>query len=176
VHIAEDFPACVGLITHITGGPLDGIREWIAVKVIQSRFDDDRTREYRDPRVAAVVAAVPFAADFDMSSLATPVVPVGLELAEKDRWLAPRFHGGAVRAACRSYEVIADMPNAGHGSMLSPLPPEFDGIAGDLLNDRPGFHRSRMPEIDRKIVAFFEHHVPGVAASNTNAPAGTEQN
>jgi predicted dienelactone hydrolase len=168
-HIAEDFPACVGLFTHLTGGPLDGLKQWLAVKVIRSRFDDDRAREHQDPRVAAVVAAVPVAADYDLASLAVPRVPLALILAEKDGWLAPRFHGGAVRSVCRSCEVIADMPDAGHGSMLSPLPPDIDGIAGELLNDPPGFDRSRMPEVDRKIAAFFVRYVPAVGAPAANA-------
>lgn len=167
--IAADFPACVGLITHLTGGRLDGFKQWLAVKVIQSRFDDDRLREHQDPRVAAVVAAVPAAADYDLSSLATPRVPLALVLAEKDRWLAPRFHGSAVRGACRNCEVIADMPEAGHGSMLSPLPPGIGGIAGELLNDPPGFDRSRMLEVDRRIAAYFLRYVPAVGVPVANA-------
>jgi len=167
-HIAEDFPACVGLITRLTGGPFDSLKQWLAVTVIQSRFDDERLREHRDPRVAAVVAAVPAAADFDLSSLALPRVPLALVLAQKDRWLAPRFHGAAVRNACQICEVIADMPDAGHGSMLSPLPRGIDGIAGELLNDPLGFDRGRMPEIDRKIAAFFLRHVPAVGAPAAN--------
>ena len=177
VHIAEDFPACVGLVTHLTGGPLDDFKQWLAVKVIQSRFDDDRPREYQDPRVAAIVAAVPAAADYDLSSLTTPRVPLALVLAAKDRWLAPRFHGGAVRSACRTCEVIADMPDAGHGSMLSPLPADISGIAADLLNDPPGFDRSRMPEVDRRIAAFFVRHVPAAvraAAGSTLQAAAAD--
>ncbi len=171
-HIAEDFPACVGLFTQLTGGPLDGFKQWLAVKVIQSRFDDDRLREHQDPRVAAVVAAVPFAADYDLLSLAVPRVPLALVLAEKDRWLVTHWHGGAVRGACRTCEVLADMPDAGHGSMLSPFPPGLGGIAGELLSDPPGFDRSRMPEVDRKIAAFFLRHVPAVGAPVANsAPA-----
>ncbi len=61
------------------------------------------------------------------------------------------------------------MPDAGHGSMLSPLPPGIDGIAGELLNDPPGFDRSRMPEVDRKIAAFFVRHVPAVGTPAANA-------
>jgi hypothetical protein len=135
----------------------------------QSRFDDDRLRDYQDPRFATVVAAVPAAADYGLSSLATPSVPLVLVLAEKDRWLAPRFQGGAVRGACGICEVIADMPDAGHGSMLSPLPPDIGGIAGELLNDPPGFDRSRMPEVDRKIAAFFLRYVPAVGTPAANA-------
>jgi predicted dienelactone hydrolase len=163
-HIADDFTTCVGLITRLTGGWLDGFKQWLAVKVIQSRFDDDRMREHHDPRVAAVVAAVPAAADFDLSSLASPRVPLGLVLAQQDRWLAPRFHGHAVRQVCGACEVIADLPDAGHGAMLSPLPPDIGGIAGELLNDPPGFDRSRMGEVDRRIARYFLRHLaPAVA-------------
>ena len=52
-HIAADFPACVGLLTHLTGGPLDDFKQWLAVKIIRSRFDDERLREYRDLRGAS---------------------------------------------------------------------------------------------------------------------------
>jgi len=175
-HIAADFPACVGLLTHLTGGPLDDFKQWLAVKVIRSRFDDERLREYQDARVAAIVAAVPAAADYDLSSLALPRVPLALVLAEKDRWLAPRFHGGAVRNACRTCVVIADMPDAGHGSMLSPLPPDIRGIAGELLNDPPGFDRGRMAEVDRKIADFFARYVPAVGAPAGNGSQATAAN
>jgi hypothetical protein len=147
------------------------------VKVIQARFDDDRPREHQDLRVAAIVAAVPAAADYDLSSLTVPRMPLALVLAAKDGWLAPRFHGGAVRSACRTCEVIADMPDAGHGSMLSPLPADFSGIAADLLNDPPGFDRSRMPEVDRRIAAFFVRHVPAaVRAAAGSTPQATAVN
>jgi hypothetical protein len=104
-------------------------------------------------------------------------VPLALVLAEKDRWLAPRFHGGAIRDACRTCEVIADMPAAGHGSMLSSLPPGIDGIAGELLNDPLGFTRDNMGEVDRKIAAFFTRHIPpisGTRAANALAPAAAD--
>jgi hypothetical protein len=74
-----------------------------------------------------------------------------------------------VRSACRVCEVIADMPDAGHGSMLSPLPPDIDGIAGELLNDPPGFDRGRMPEVDRKIAGYFLRYVPAVRAPAASA-------
>ncbi len=162
-HLTEDFPACVGLITRLTGGPLDGFKQWLALRIIHARFDDERLRQHTDPRIVAVVAAVPAAADFELASLAAPRVPLGLVLAGQDRWLAPRFHGGAVRDACPSCEVIADMPDAGHGAMLSPLPPGIGGLAGELLNDPPGFDRSHLPEVDRRIAGYFVRHLPAVA-------------
>jgi predicted dienelactone hydrolase len=158
-HLSEDFPACVGLTTQLTGGWLDGFRKWSARSVIAWRFKDATWNAHVDPRIRAIVAAVPYAADFDMSSLSSPPVPLGFVTAGKDRWLAPAFHSGAVLKACRSCVVIADMPNAGHGAMLSPLPPGLTGKVGDLLNDPPGFDRRVLPEVDRRIAAFFGKHL-----------------
>ena len=90
-----------------------------------------------------------------MATLATPVVPLGLVTARQDRWLTPRFHSDRVLQVCKACEHIADIPTGGHGALLSPLPPGFSGIEGDLLNDPPGFDRSQMAEVDRKITDFF---------------------
>ena len=158
-HLEEDFQSCVGLYTRLTGGMFDGLKKWLAMAVLRHRFDDETPQGYTDPRIAAVVAGVPAAADFDMSSFERPPVPLGLVTAQKDVWLHPRFHSDRVLAACKSCEHIADIPNGGHGSLLSPLPPGFSGLLGDLLNDPPGFDRSVLPEVDRKIVAFFERHL-----------------
>ena len=159
-HLEEDFQSCVGLITRLTGGWLDGLKEWAALAVIRLRIDDDTPRVHVDPRVAAVVAGVPFSADFDMASLAAPPVPLGLVTAQQDRWLIPRFHGDQVVAACKTCELIADLPTAGHGALLSPPPPGLTGLVGDMLNDPPGFDRAAtMPEVDRKITAFFAKHL-----------------
>jgi len=159
-HIAEDFSSCVGFITRLRGNFLDGIKKSVALGVIRQRFDDATWQTHDDTRVRAVVASVPFAADFDMASLATPRVPLGLVVAQKDINQVPRFHIGAVRAACTSCEVIADLPTAGHGAMLSPLPPFRPGsIEDELLGDPPGFDRSQLPDVDRKITAFFSKHL-----------------
>jgi hypothetical protein len=158
-HLEEDFQSCVGLITRLTGGVFDGLKKWVALTVIRHRFSDTTMRENVDPRVAAVVAGVPTSADFDMASLATPRVPLGLITAGRDRWLIPRFHSDRVLQACTPCEHIADLPSGGHGALLSPLPPGFTGLIGELLNDPPGFDRSAMPEVDRKITAFFGRHL-----------------
>jgi predicted dienelactone hydrolase len=164
-NISDDFAACVGLITRLTGGVsgslLDGLKKWVALQVIGWRFADAKPLSHHDPRVAAVVAGVPFAADFDMASLVTPSVPVGLVTAQQDRWLLPRFHSDRVQQACLPRcEVLAHLPSAGHGALLSPLPPGFSGLVGDLLNDPPGFDRSVMAEVDQKITAFFVRQLP----------------
>jgi predicted dienelactone hydrolase len=159
-HLVEDFQSCVGLITRLTGGPLDGLKKWAALAVIRHRFDDANPRAHTDARVAAVVAGVPSSADFDMASLAAPRVPLGLITAQQDRWLVPRFHSDRVLEACKPRcEHIADLPTGGHGALLSPPPPGLTGLVGDMLNDPPGFDRSAMPEVDRKTAAFFMRHL-----------------
>ena len=158
-HISEDFPACVGLVTALRGNYLDGPKTTLALWVIRWRFSDTTWQTYRDPRIATIVAAVPYAADFDMSSFASPRVPLGLVTARLDKWLAPRFHGDAVLQACAPCERVADLPTGGHGALLSPLPPGLPGIVGDLLNDPPGFDRAMLPEVDHKIAAFFKKHL-----------------
>ncbi|MBA3595543.1 MAG: hypothetical protein H0W47_17395 [Polaromonas sp.] len=159
-HIADDFSSCVGFITRPSGGFLDGIKKAVALNVIRQRFDDAAWQTYTDARVQAIVASVPFAADFDMASLAAPRIPLGLVVAQKDINQVPRFHIDAVRAVCASCEVIADLPTAGHGTMLSPLPPFKPGtIAAELLGDPPRFDRAVLPEVDRKITAFFRKHL-----------------
>jgi predicted dienelactone hydrolase len=158
-HLVEDFQSCVGLIARLSGGIFDGLKKWVALAVIRHRFDDTTLRAHTDPRVGAAVAGVPAAADFDMASLAAPRVPLGLITAQLDRWLVPRFHSDRVLQACTPCEHIADLPTAGHGALLSPLPPGFTGLLGEMLNDPPGFDRSVLPEVDRKITAFFSQHL-----------------
>lgn len=159
-NLVDDFQSCVGLITRLTGRPFDGLKKWAALLVIRHRFDDAVPREHNDPRIAAVVAGVPSSADFDMASLATPRVPLGLVTAGQDRWLVPPFHSDRVLAACLPRcELVAAMPAGGHGALLSPSPPGLTGLIGDMLNDPPGFDRATLPEVDRRIAAFFSAHL-----------------
>ena len=156
-HIADDFQTCVGLAARLRGDALDGVKKTIALAVIRQRLDDETWHTHADPRIRAVVAGVPFAADFDAASLSAPRVPLALVVARQDKWLAPRFHSDRIVAACKGCEVLADMPTAGHGALLSPLPP-LDGLgelAAELLADPPGFDRAVMPEVDGRITAFF---------------------
>ena len=154
-HISEDFQSCVGLITRRDGGLLDRMKTTLALWVIRYRFRDEAWRTHTDPRIAAIVAGCPYAADFDMTSLAAPRVPLALVTAPGDKWLIPRFHGERVLQACATCERLADIPNAGHGALLSPLPPGLSGLVGDLLNDPPGFNRDVLPDVDRRIAAYF---------------------
>lgn len=158
-HIQDDFPACVGLLTRLEGNWLDRIRTTVAKTVLRYRFDDADWASHADPRVRAVVAAVPLAAVFDPQSLARPRVPVALIEAENDRWLAPRFHSRAVLAVCARCQVLAALPGAGHGAMLSPFPRDLDPDAARLLDDPPGFDRRHVADANRAIVAFFLDHL-----------------
>jgi hypothetical protein len=158
-HIAEDFQSCVGLATRLRGNVLDGVKETIALWVIRLRFGDATWQTHTDSRIAVIVAAVPYAADFDMASLATPRVPLGLVTARHDRWLLPQFHSDAILKSCAMCVTVAAIPDGSHGALLSPLPPGLTGLVGDLLNDPPGFDRAVLPEVDRKIAAFFRKHL-----------------
>ena len=158
-HLAQDFAACVGLTTELTGGVLDGAKLAIARSVILHRWaDDTRWRTAHDPRVAAVVAAVPMASPIDMASLAPPRVPLGLVRAGRDAWLAPRFHIDAVRAACEPHcTLLADLAEGGHGAPLSPPPVGLPPRAARLLDDPPGFDRLRaLPTVYDAIVNFYQ--------------------
>jgi hypothetical protein len=86
-------------------------------------------------------------------------VPLALVTAPRDKWLIPRFHGERVLQACAACERLADIPNGGHGALLSPLPKGLTGLVGDLLNDPPGFNRDVLPGIDGKIAAYFRRHL-----------------
>ena len=159
-HMAEDFSSCVGFITRLRGNFLDGIKKAVALGVIRQRFDDTTWYSHTDPRIHAAVASVPFAADFDMASFTAPRVPLGLIIADQDINQVPRFHIHAVRAACTPCEVLAQFPEAGHGVMLSPLPPFPAGsIEQELMGDPPGFDRSQLPAVDGRMAAFFLRHL-----------------
>jgi predicted dienelactone hydrolase len=161
-HLTEDFHFCVGLHTRLSGNMFDNLKQWVALAVIRHRYAaDDTPRTDTDPRVAVVVAGVPAAADFDPASLATLSVPTGLVTARDDRWLSPRFHSDRVLSLCAACAHLADLPKGGHGALLSPLPPHFTGLLGDLLNDPAGFDRQDLMAIDQRIGAFLARHLLG---------------
>ena len=129
------------------------------MKITDIRIKSFRT--YADRWDVAIVAGVPASADFEVASLAAPTVPLGFVTAGKDKWLVPKFHSDRILAACKQCEVVAAMPTAGHGALLSPQPPMqvLPAIAQDLLGDPPGFDRSTLPDVDRKITAYFRRHL-----------------
>lgn len=169
-HIAEDFYTCVGLATRQSDGVLGRLKQSIALAVLDAKFGSDTAPQaHVDPRISAIVAAVPLASDFDMGTLARPRVPLGLVTAGQDRWLVPRFHSDRVLATCAQCEHLADLPGGGHGALLSPFPPRLGGRAAELLNDPPGFDRSVLPGVDAKVTAFFVRQL-GVGAGGDDRP------
>ena len=158
-HMEEDFPGCVGLILSLRGNFLDPVKLTLARWFHRLRFDDETWYSHTDLRIQAVIASVPMATPIDLASMAQPRAAVGLMIAERDQWLAPRFHVAAVRAACASCEVLADIPNAGHGSFFSPWPADVAQSLTPLLVDPPGFARQDLPAIYEKMTGFFSRHL-----------------
>lgn len=157
-NIESDFSSCVGFTTLMHGNWLDGVKVWLAKRIIAWRFSDETPQRYVDPRIRASVAMVPFAADFLPQSLAEPRIPLGLVVAEKDRNQIPEFHVEAIRKACEPRcTVIADLPEASHGAMLSPMPPLEPGSVADyLLSDPPAFNRAtEVSRMNAQIADFF---------------------
>ena len=156
--IEQDFSSCVGMVTRLRGNWLDGPKLWLARRVIAWRFDDETPRRHVDSRVKAVVAMVPFAADFDPVSLARPAAALGLVIADQDVNQVPLYHVEAILRACEPHcEVIMRLPEAGHGAMLSPMPPLEPGSVGHhLLSDPEGFDRAAaLPLLHERIAEFF---------------------
>jgi predicted dienelactone hydrolase len=169
-HMRDDFPGCVGLITTLRGNVLDTVKLAVARWVHRLRFNDETLYGLTDARVTAVIASVPMATPIDMGSMAHPRAAVGLIEARQDHWLAPRFHIDAVRAACASCELLADMPNAGHGSLFSPWPAALARSLTPLLVDPPGFAREEeLPVVYGDITAFFARHLQARHAPLTEA-------
>jgi len=159
-HLEEDFVACVGpTTTSLNGGWPDGLKLAVARWVIGWKMDDPTWYGHTDSRIAAVVAGVPLAADFDPDTLAAMRMPLGLITARKDVWLAPRFHGEAVARACTGCEWLADIAEGGHGALLSPQP-QREGRIAELVGDPPGFDRAtEVPTVIARVVDFFERHL-----------------
>jgi predicted dienelactone hydrolase len=161
-HIAEDFSSCVGFITRLHGNLLDGLKKAVALGAIRQRFDDDTAYTHHDPRIAAVVAAVPFAADFDMASLAQPRVPLGLVTAAQDVNQVPRFHSSAVLAACgpcsprgRVCRRLARRDALAHAARRR-AERHRAGPAGDP----PGFDRpAGVARLNASVLRFFGQHL-----------------
>lgn len=158
-HMEDDFPACVGLVTSLRGNFLDPVKRTFARWVHRVRFKHETWYSHTDSRIQAVIASVPMAARIDMRSMAHPHAAVGLMIAEQDQWLAPRFHVRAVRAACASCEVLADIQNAGHGSFFSPWPADLAQSLTPMLVDPPGFERRDLGAVYENMAGFFSRHL-----------------
>jgi predicted dienelactone hydrolase len=159
IHLDDDFPTCVGLALELKGNWADGLKKSAARFFIRRRLDDTQWYGHTDPRIAAIVAEVPFAVDFDPASLARPPVPLGLVRNGQDVWLKPVHHVDRVLKACANCTLVLDLPNAGHGSLMSPLPPDLSGPVARLLADPPGFNRAQVPQAHARITQFFVQYL-----------------
>ncbi|MRD47959.1 dienelactone hydrolase [Caenimonas koreensis DSM 17982] len=160
-NLADDFSACAGPSVALTGGVFDGAKKLVVQIINDRKFDDASWYGHVDSRIVAVVAGVPFAADFDPESLRQPQVALALISAAKDRWLVPKFHSDAIAAACGACERLMNVETGGHGALLGPLPPS-GGF--DLVADPPGFDRAtQVPLINKAITRFFQKTLPGTA-------------
>jgi predicted dienelactone hydrolase len=158
-HLDDDFPSCVGVALQLSGGAFDGIKKFTARRVIRWRLTDTQSYGHTDPRIRAIVAEVPYSVDFDMATLAKPQVPLGIVQAGQDQWLTPRYHSARVLKACTTCELVADLPTAGHGSLMSPQPTMLTGTLATLLADPPGFDRALVAPTHQRIVDFFRRHL-----------------
>ena len=153
--MAEDFPACVGLMTRLKGNWSDAFKLLVVSWAYRFWFDDETMFAHVDARIKAVLASVPVAAPFDMATLTQPKIAVGLVAAGRDQWLKPRAHVLAVLAACARCKLVLNLPQAGHGSLMSPWPPALASSLTPLLVDPPEFDRANLPEHYQKMVDFF---------------------
>ncbi|MBA2961724.1 MULTISPECIES: dienelactone hydrolase [Ramlibacter] len=153
-HLERDFHTCAGPSWSLDGGLLDGVKKAIVRIVLGTKLADTAWYGHVDPRITAIVAGVPFAADFDPDSLRHPVAALGIVSAGADRWLVPRFHSDAVLAQCGRCVHLLGLPAGGHGALLSPLPPDLSGAVGALVADPPDFRREA--EVARLNVAVTE--------------------
>jgi predicted dienelactone hydrolase len=161
-HLEDDFYSCVGLATELKGDMFDSLKIATSRFIINWRLNDSQWNEAHDPRIAAIVANVPYSVDFDLQSLAKPRVPLGLVLAGQDIWLTSRFHGQAVQKTCApACTLVAELPGASHGSMLSPSPPldMLPPLLAKLMRDPPGFDRLEVPRVDQLTVDYFRSHL-----------------
>ena len=158
-HMATDFAACVGLTVQLKGNWGDSIKLTVAAWVHRLWFGDETLYGHQDPRIKAVLASVPMAVPFDLSTLTSPRTAVGLIAASQDQWLAPHAHVRAVQADCTTCTMVLDLPQAGHGSLFSPWPAELAQSLTPMLVDPPGFARADLPILYKKMVAFFDAHL-----------------
>lgn len=158
-HLEDDFHTCVGAALQLHGDWLDGAKKRLARMVIPRVLADEGWHGHTDPRIAAIVAEVPFAVDFDPATLARPPVPLGLVRLGRDAWLPAAHHVDAVQRACAACVTVVDLPTAGHGSLMSPQPVDLRPPVDTLLRDPPGFDRALVPPAHAAIAAFFRQHL-----------------
>jgi predicted dienelactone hydrolase len=155
-HLAADFRACVRPAQHPRSGAPSAEQLEAARRSLQERLGDPAVVAHTDARVRAAVAAVPLASVLDEGSLKQLRVPLGVIQVGQDAWLPASFHSQRLLAACTRCELLADLPQAGHGSLLSPWPQDLAVQITPLLVDPPEFDRAALPAVYASVVAFFQ--------------------
>lgn len=163
-HGEEDAVDCTGGMVHRNGW--DGLKLALSRWYVDLRYGrDEDWQSHTDPRITAVVAAVPMAAPIDLESIRHPALAqppaLGLIEARRDEWLVPRFHIDPVREACGARcELLADLPDGGHSAVLSPWSDDIAMREDRFLVDPPGFQReTEVPAVYARIVDFFQRHL-----------------
>ena len=154
-YLEQDFHTCVGLRAELKGDATDADTLAAARQALPRYLSDATPQGHTDPRIRAIVAEVPLAADIDPATLAQPAMPLGLVRAGQDRWLVPRFHVDAVRAACTPCELLVDNPRAGHGALLSPPPVGLPPLETRLLGGDQPLSAPQIADTQQRIVDFF---------------------
>jgi len=155
-HLESDFHACAGPSFSLDGGLLDGLTKTVTRRVLDAKLADTTGYGHVDPRIVAIVAGVPFAADFDPESLRHPPAALAIVSARDDRWLVPRFHSDFVLSQCERCVHLLSFPTGGHGALLSPLPPDLAGAVGRLVADPPAFRREvEVARLNSAVTGFF---------------------
>ena len=159
-NLESDFHTCAGPSFALDGGLLDGVKKAMVRMVIGSKLADTASYGHVDPRITAIVAGVPFAADFDPDSLRRPGAALAIVSARADRWLVPRFHSDFVLAQCERCVHLLGFPTGSHGALLSPLPPDLSGAVGSLVADPPDFRReAEAARLNVALTGFFQRQL-----------------
>ena len=120
---------------------------------------DKTAQVHRDPRIAAVIAAVPIAAVVNSASVAASGVPIGLISASEDTVLLTKLHSTALAAACGRCTTLAALNPGGHFSVLAPWPAEMQQQEGGIALDPPGFDRAQVAAANQATARFFSQHL-----------------
>lgn len=110
----------------------------------------------RDARVRAVVAMSPVGVVFDPASLAAVRVPAAIHVAERDRFLVPKYHGAWVAGQMPAAQLSL-VPGAGHFAFMDAPTMPIASEDGDIGADPPGFERAAyLQRLCADVVRFFD--------------------
>lgn len=113
----------------------------------------------RDDRVRAVVAMAPAGVVLTAESLAAVRPATMVYLAERDRFLVPRFHAGWV-ADHLPAPNLQRVPNAWHFAFMDTPSIRIPSPDGDIAANPPGFDRAMfLKQAAVDITAFFDRNL-----------------